>query len=240
MTAQQPEHLERWDEWIRGDLWKEVHEIVQQVHIFQSWTEAVEAADEKSKKPGFLHNWTAHNYLDSIAVGVRRLSDRDDRTRSLRRLLEEVEEGAEQLTREWWMSRAPEDLEDTWAAQFEEISRGNPNVDAGVVREDRKRLVNACEIIKAYVDKHIAHLDADREEIEMPTIGDAHDAISVIYQVFHRWYQVITGAALALVQPPRWEHVLAMPWIDIETAASIADRRREEWNTQMRDVGVLK
>ena len=27
-----PARLERWDEWVRGDLWREVHELFNQVH----------------------------------------------------------------------------------------------------------------------------------------------------------------------------------------------------------------
>ena len=237
--AVEPERLERWNKWVSGDLWNEVHELFNQVHVFRSWNDIVGAAVDESKKPGFFHAWVTHNYLDSISSGVRRLSDSDARTNSLRRLLDEIEEDAAQLTREWWMSRALEGAEGTWERRFLELSNGTESLDPQVVSNDRERLLEACEAMKGYVDKHIAHLDADRDGIDMPTIGDAHTAVKVIYQIYHRWYQIVTGDALAPLEPPRWEHVLSVAWIDDDTAASISNRRREEWNADMKELGIV-
>lgn len=234
----EPSRLKRWTEWVEGDLWKEVHEIFNQVLVFRSWNEIIGEASEESKKPGFFHAWVTHNYLDSIASGVRRLSDADDRTNSLRRLLIEIREDADELTLDWWMSRALPDAEDVWERSFAELSNGGEGLDPHVVEADEAELLDVCGKLKGYVDKNIAHLDADRSHIEMPTIGDAHEAVRSIYRIYHRWFQVVTGSSLAPLRPPRWEHVLATSWIDMETAALISDRRRDEWDKDMHDLGI--
>ena len=239
MTDEQ-DLLDRWTEWLRGDLWQQVHEIFIQVHVFRSWNEIVEAGIEESKKPGFFHSWVSHNYLDSIASGVRRLSDLDDRTNSLRRLLDELEENAYRLTKDWWMSRALTGLEDQWEKRFEELSGGGPTVDPTVISNDRDELMAACEKMKGYVDTHIAHLDATRDAIDMPTIGDAHEAVREIYRIYHRWFQIVTGDSLAPLRPPTWEHVLSVRWIDADTASAISERRRDEWEAEMKELGIVR
>lgn len=205
-------------------------------HGTRSWGES----SEESKGPGFFHSWVVHNYLDSIASGVRRLSDRDDRTNSLVRFLTDVEEEVESLSRDWWMSMAIPGEKDTREKRFDELSNGGDHINPQLVLQDRELVVEACRKLKAYVDTHIAHLDAGRDRIEMPTIGDAHAAVRAVYEVYHRWFQVITGKALVPLQPPRWEHVLAVPWIDADVASKISDRRREEWEQEMKEMGIKR
>jgi hypothetical protein len=230
--------IEEWAEWLKGDLWHQVHELFNQLHIYRSWNDIVGAAVDESKRPGLFHAWVLHNYLDSIASGVRRLSDRDNRTNSLVRLLQEIEAGTEHLTRDWWMSTAVPGDERVWEHRFNELSAGGDAIDPGVVNRDRERVVAACEKVKSYVDTHIAHLDADRDRIDMPTIGDVHDAIRTIYSIYHNWFVVVTRESLAPLEPPRWEDVLSMAWINSETASQISERRREEWDREMRELGV--
>lgn len=236
MSSKEP--IGAWTEWLEGDLWQQVHELFNQVHVYRSWNEIVGESTEDSKRSGFFHAWILHNYLDSIASGVRRLSDVDDRTNSLVRFLKDIEGGVENLSRDWWMSTAIRGEEEVCEKRFDELSNGGDHVKPQLIQQDRERVEEACKELKAYVDTHIAHLDAMRDRIEMPTIGDAHAAVRVIYQVYHQWFQVITGKALMPLQPPRWEHVLAVAWIDEDTAAKISDRRREEWEQEMTEMGI--
>lgn len=64
--------LQRWREWLEGDLFQEVHELVRQREVFKSWNEIAEVASPESKTRGLFHAWVNHNYIDSLAMGVRR------------------------------------------------------------------------------------------------------------------------------------------------------------------------
>jgi hypothetical protein len=56
--------------------------------------------------------------------------------------------------------------------------------------------------------------------------------------VYHRWYQVITDTSLAPLQPPKWEHIFTIPWIDPPIAVEIADHRDREWQELMTELGL--
>lgn len=230
--------IDEWAEWLKGDLWRQIHELFNQLHIYRSWNDIVGAAVEESKRPGLFHAWVLHNYLDSIASGVRRLSDYDNRTNSLVRILQEIEAGTEHLTRDWWMSTAVPGDADVWEQRFSELSGDSDTIDPRAVKDDCETVIAACERVKGYVDTHIAHLDADRDRVDMPTIGDVHEAIRAIYSIYHKWFAIVTRESLAPLEPPRWEHVLSMAWIDSQTASEISERRRAEWDREMRELGV--
>lgn len=235
------EYLKYLTEWLNGDLWHEVHELLQQTHVFRSWNEILGMACEESRRPGVFHRWVVHNYLDSIASAVRRLSDRDERTTSLTRFLDEVASGAHRLTHDWWMSGARSWEREQREERFAELGRGNDHVDPGLALEDKERVEQASAKVKAYVDTYVAHLDADRaERVVIPTFGDAHSAVQVIYQVYHQWFQNITRQALVPVRPPRWEHVLTVPWITPDQATEIAENQQQAWKQDMIDLGIAK
>lgn len=226
-----PDWLEDWREWLEGDLFQQVHEILQQRLVFKSWNEIVDVAATDSKTPGLFHAWVNHNYIAALAVGVRRMCDRDTRTRSLVRLLEEIKEHAPELTREWWMGRwwPPDDEpSEPYLAQFDELSSGGDHVDPAVVQADLDRLTEVSGVIREYVNKFVAHLDGDRARVGPVTLGELHEAADTVYEVFHRWYELVTNVTLTVPAIEHWETVLTRPWITEEQAFAIFERRRAE------------
>lgn len=223
--------LDDWSEWLKDDLFQQVHQLVQQREVFKSWNEIVDVAAPESKTRGLFHAWVNHNYVTSLAVGVRRMCDQDTRTRSLVRLLSEIEENAAELTRDWWAGRwwpEGDDPPDRYLDGFNELSSGGDHVDPAVVRADLEKLADACKVVKGYVDKHVAHIDGDRQSLGPVTLGDVHTAADTVYEVFHRWYQLVTNTVLtvALVEP--WEHGFTVPWITDDEASEIIARREAE------------
>lgn len=92
--------------------------------------------------------------------------------------------------------------------------------------------------MKRYVDKYIAHLDSDRSDIELPKISEGHQAVLAIYQLYHRWFQIVTGSALVPPDPVPWEYIFTVPWLSKDRAAEISDRRRSEIREEMRELVV--
>lgn len=117
--------LDDWSEWLEDDLFQQVHQLVRQREVFKSWNEIVDVAVPESKTRGLFHAWVNCNYVTSLAVGVRRMCDQDTRTRSLVRLLNEIEDHAAELTREWWAGRwwpEGDDPPDHYLDRFDELS----------------------------------------------------------------------------------------------------------------------
>jgi hypothetical protein len=159
------------------------------------------------------------------------MCDRDSRTRSLIRLLSEIADHATELTRDWWSARWwPEGDEPPkhYLERFDELSLGGDHVDPAAVRADLERLAKVCKVVKSYVDKHVAHIDGDRESHGPVTLGEIHTAADTVYEVFHRWYQLVTNAVLATPLAEPWEHGFTVSWITRDEASEILARREAE------------
>lgn len=102
MTAPN-ESVRRWQEWLEGDLFQAVHGLVQLRDVFLGYNDLLGRLPERARTPGLFHSWTTHNYVNAMALGVRRMCDEDPRTASLARLLTELAERPDQLEGEWWL-----------------------------------------------------------------------------------------------------------------------------------------
>jgi len=89
-----------------------------------------------------------------IASGVRRLSEVDNRSNSLVRILQEIDPGTEDFTLDWWISTAVPGDAEVCEHRFSELSRDGDAIDPRAVNRDRETVIAACERVKGYVDTH--------------------------------------------------------------------------------------
>ena len=74
----------------------------------------LESVPEAAKRSAAFHAWVTKNYVDSVAMGVRRLAAEQGYDYSLKRLLIELRQDAANeregyvpaLTREWYLGRS--------------------------------------------------------------------------------------------------------------------------------------
>lgn len=237
LNAAQPNRLPKWSEWLNEDLWQDVHGLIQRYHVFLSWNAILGVASEESRTPGTFHAWTTRNYLEALAVALRRLTDNRRGTVSLERLLMEVEQDAPQLTRDWYVGRAADydrEIAERWFANLAEPN--GAHVDRGQPAADRRLMAEAVAAVKTYVDQHLAHLDSDRSSTG-PTIGQAHAAVATIYRIYRKWFVVLTNSSVGPLMSPPWEGVFTVPWITTDDAVAIANRTAEEWRRLVPDTG---
>lgn len=114
------------------------------------------------------------------------------------------------------------------ARQFDELALGGDHVGPAVVAADREKVVGACAVVKGYVDKHLAHIDAHGSTNTSVKVGDVHGSVATIYDVFHRWYQLLTNVVLGVPLVEPWEETLTIPWITEAQASEIFSRRSAE------------
>lgn len=163
-----------------------------------------------------LFDFMAGTYTDAQILAVRRVDDRDKRTRSLRQILQGVISRPEVLSRErlvgayeWGHQNRGEDwfnwLAGTTAA----------HIPASMAAADLKRLGDAVAPIKRYADKAVAHSDAIPPDA-IPRFDDLDHAIDVIGDVFHRWHVILTGenwAEMVPVPQDDWAAPLRVAWL---------------------------
>lgn len=226
--------IKKWCNWLEDDLSEQIYNIIYQRSAFKSWNDIIGKANPNI---GLFNEWVNINYVTSLAVSIRRMYDKSKRTRSLRKLLIDIRKNIHLLTHEWWASRYSasslenylgDDHSKQYLQLFNDISCKAGYLDPDIVDEDKKKLEQIYNKMRPYVNKHVAHLDADRRELPGLTFGELHEAANLVCEVFYRWNYYICGVNPSIPSVEPWENAFTKSWITEEQARVIATQRRTE------------
>jgi hypothetical protein len=195
---------------IYGDL---VHLLFRR-QMFGKLKEIVQA-NKRLQKPNSYIDWLVGNYAVAAAASVRRHTDVDPDSASLNRLILEIIEHPQALTKPEYMSQF--EPKDVWAAEAEFphwAASDGVNLDTTKLEADQQTLRSLCDPIRKYVTERIAHLDATPEH-PIPTLDHLDRAIDGLETLVKKYYLFIMliGAEVDPAIGP-WEHVLMIPWIE--------------------------
>lgn len=161
------------------------------------------------------YSWVKANYVTEVAVSVRRLCDRNPQTVSLVRLFDELIEHPDHVTSDLWIGRRRGLLDDAslaerWAAWGGDVG---DHLDPQVPLRDRCELLEVTKDLRTHVNKHVAHVDADRGEFTISvTFGHLEEIETLIYDTYKRYFEFLTEAALAEIQFPPWKSIFKVAW----------------------------
>ena len=133
--------------------WKVQHEVIQKNARLLSMRSA-------------FFDMMNNAYAHSMASRVRRLTDRDQRTLSLRTMIE-------------WVMKHP----DLWRGKLTPRD----------LKADLVLLDKTCNKVKKYVDQFVAHHDRN-SSAAVPTHRDLNDAVDTIVDVFRRYHVLLTDS----------------------------------------------
>ena len=184
--------LPKWLEWLHM-IEGHVRSMLSDRYIFREVIKIVEA-NPQTHHPNDFVMWFVQQYVEAASVRVRRLVDRDRRTGSLWRLLKDIEDRADIITREWFVDQFTQGhlTGDKWRdSSAIGIAHGAFNrwsntskgcVDPVVVARHREQIERACEAVHTYVDKRIAHYDTQiaTSDLRVPLWKDLDSAIDTI------------------------------------------------------------
>jgi len=220
--------LPKWLKWLET-IEGHVRSMLSDRYIFREVIKIVEA-NPKTHDPNDFVMWFVQQYVEAASIRVRRLVDRDDRTVSLRRLLKDIEDHADAITRKWFVQQFTQDHltgdepRDSTAigmahGAFDRWSgKGKGHADFRIVMGHRRQLEDACKAIHRYVDKRIAHHDAiPTETLPLPTWGDLDRAIDTIDKKTCRCIALLRQAgvkngSLTETWQYEWTNVFEHPW----------------------------
>lgn len=168
--------------------------------------------------PSAIFNVRARNYSEAQAVAVRRQSDTDSRTASLAHVMNAIKTKPAILSRESYVSHLEGELLEVGHCDFNSWACADgSHIEPAMVESDLASLLKATAGIKTYVDKFIAHNDRDRNGVTVPTFSELDKAIDVLFDLFLKYYLIVTATALASVEPvPQYDLLgpYRIPWID--------------------------
>lgn len=211
------EFLPTWQTWL-DEIWNQVTRLLYGRVIFEGLNEII-AANPDTAKPANFANWCANNYAHHAAVQVRRQIDRDPRSISLLRLMEDVGKNHALITREWAVSHYSSEMrEDGYAdEQFDQwAGAGGSCVDPAIIKCHTSKLVDVCEKARVFVNKRVAHHDfkAPPTLTEM-TFRELNDAINVVEEETCEMIHLLrhAGAILTPTVAYNWKAVFKKPWL---------------------------
>ena len=204
VNQKQQGKVERW----KGAI-KVIHAEAEDMVVRRMvWDELVEIIGDNPniQKPSVFYEWLPVVYTHTQAISIRRMADQKATGPTLGKLIATIREN--RTTAEAFAAADPLVFQD--GSRMDKIV---PNFD-----KDFDRLVDVTAPVKKYVDKRIAHLDADAAR-QILRFGDITKAIKVIEELTVNYYSFLFNKHL-LVEP-----VLAYPWQDIFTLPWIKPRQ---------------
>jgi hypothetical protein len=181
--------------WFKG-VATEVEWLVQSGTTFSD-LQTLASASPRLQQVGinWANHWIAANFGIATAVRARSIIDRDRRTTSLVRVLEEMEAHPEVFSRNRFIrqfvhhGRSVEEANQA----FDALAGGRrQGIDPQRVKRDRERLARQLKRLRWYVNKRAAHLERGWSR-RKATLGTVVRAVKALEAVTKRYYPIFMG-----------------------------------------------
>lgn len=207
----------RWRKWL-PDIKRDLQDLLGRQEIF--W-ELQEVAKENTAilNPGEFFDWMCRNHMIAISVGVRSLIDLDKRSHSLARILFEMLENPKIISRDWHvrMYRGTPLGEEFGHMSFNSsVGINSKYLTQTAIRSDLRRIEDASERIRRFVNKRVAHRASRGAIRRLPRLNELDSALNTLDDVFCRYNLLLTadgGDSVRATRQYDWREVLWKPWV---------------------------
>lgn len=209
--------LQQWRKWLKV-IHDEVQRLVINKHIFWEVQKIIET-NPRIHQPSAFYTYLGDTYASHAVMGVRRQLKVDKQSISFARLLEEIIDSPQILSREYYVGlykdSAVEHLADRAFDKFSGMSR--PHVCPNMVCNDLCQLKKIAKDCEDFADKRIAHRDK-RDPKVLPRFDDLNSSIEFLdklYVKYHRLFHARSygGSLMPDPYPNDWKAVFREPWI---------------------------
>ena len=155
----------------------------------------------------------------AISVGVRSHVDFDSRSHSLARMLFEMLENPKIISRDWHvrMYRGSPLGENLGHMSFNaSVGKNSKHLTQTAIRSDLRRIEDASERIRRFVNKRVAHRASHGAIRKLPRLNELDSALNTLDEVFGKYNLLLTaegGSSLRATRQYDWREVLWSPWV---------------------------
>ena len=204
----------RWLRWW-GVLFDDIKTIAHHRDIYRQVTAMVEA-HPAIQVPSVFYDWMRLAYATGQASAIRRLIDWDERTVSLIRLIEEIADHPEVLSRRRFVRFYRGRQAKRFAHQHFEgfAGPGADKVDRRLIRAHRRELLTAHRRLRIFVNKHVAHRDRHPMR-RLPTYGDFDRCVDLLERLAKDYCLILRAEGTSVVPSiiGDWKKPFRTPWI---------------------------
>lgn len=181
--------------------------------------------------PSSFYDMMRATYIESMSVGVRRLVDWDRRSISFVRLMDDIADHPEVISRPRFV-RSPRRraaLSDDAGIRSRTLSArsfmrqrvlhpgfdrfagvGGRHVRRSLINSHKRRLVRAHDRLRRFVNKHVAHT-SQHPMRRLPTFADLDACIDLLEELLIEYVELIEGKGLTDVLPV-WQYDWKAPF----------------------------
>jgi len=210
--------LSKWITWI-NEIRDETENMLLNEEIHRQYLEMVKNNKEIQSPSGF-HEWTRRNYGSYVVMAIRRQLDNDKDVVSLRRLLLEMKQFPQILTKQWFRSLYKNVTETTGLpykffadGDFEKNAGSMEYFDPTVADADILRLEKLGKTIVRYANKQIAHRTKVKTSV---TFSEINEFLDEFESIVKKYVLLLTASGYgSLIPVPQydWLSIFTKTWI---------------------------
>ena len=167
--------------------------------------------------PRAFFDWMCWNYVSAVSTGIRGFVDQHHESRSLWRMLYEILDNPGVLDRETHARMYARGPGIAFGRDcFNAASGGRAVISQASIRSDLRRLENASDRIRRFVNKRIAHRTNPGQIRRLPTFNEVDAALQAIDAILVKYNFLLTAQGYDTFEATRqfsWREVLLEPWI---------------------------
>ena len=205
----------KWKKWLEI-IEKEVTDLHRYQHIFDEVQKIIKN-NPSIQKPSSFYEFLPKSYVALVVMGIRRQIKIDNQSISFARLLNEIIETPEIITRKRFIEMYTNSVARKHAdSDFDQFAgKGGSHVDPNIIEKDLIRLCTNGKKFEDYADKKLAHRDK-REPYAIPTYGETEKYINELGDLLKRYVLLFRAEGLIAVLPVYqydWKAIFKEPWI---------------------------
>lgn len=205
----------RWKRWLRY-VYDEIVEMALDRHVYRE-VQAMIASNTNLQVPSVFYDWMNRAYVADMAVAIRRQTDRDSRSISLLRLIQDVGDHPEVISRRRYVRfYGSGRLRTLGHRSFERFAKkGADQINPAVIRKHERELLAAERKLRRFVNKHVAHRSRCPMR-HLPTYGDLDTCLDLLERLLKDYKLLIDAAGLSRVVPViqyDWKKPFHVAWI---------------------------
>jgi hypothetical protein len=209
------DRFNKWNKWL-DVIDDEVTILAINRHIFWE-VQNIIRNNEAIQKPSSFYTFLGSSYVALAVMAVRRQLKIDNSSISFARLLQEIIDTPDVISRERFVDlyngSVVKDLADR---DFDRFSgEGKNHVDVNMVREELEKLKVLGKGCEDFADKRIAHYDSRAPRV-LPTFNELDACIDHLEELLKRYRLLFRAEAVISVLPTwqyNWKEIFELPWL---------------------------
>ena len=196
-----------------------ISEVLRSRNIYNKVVEIIQS-NPKINYGNRHHSWMKRNYEHATLMALRRLTDHNNRTLSLKRLIDEISKHHELLNRSWFVNmdeykHLPLDTKNRTFDRM--VGEGNDVYPIDEIKKDKKFINKAKSLIKEFINKRIAHHENVEKIEKIPSYDELDEIIDGFEEIIIKYWMLLTGEYHDGLVPHvqyDWLDIFKVPWIE--------------------------